>query len=173
MLDTARVVGAKARSQTVAQQLLVSLEATAAIKGWRSLDPVYDFDGLVKKLDNDVVYQWDSLVRKMSAKTSETSACCGSPRAKRMSPVSKGAADRDKARAKKMIDDLNKGIERAERRRAAADLAKFADTPARTPKSDVRAALDSFDAVLSKKKPTTTDVESLFTAQPLDPKEIV
>jgi HK97 family phage prohead protease len=217
MLDTARVVGSKARSQTVAQQLLVSLEATAAITRTRSLDPVYDFDGLVKKLDNDVVYQWDSLVRKMSAKTSQTDTCCATSQTKRMKPVVKGGApfevcescgmvtiiarkswstarieaeynriaskitvvetttratDRDKARAKRMLDDLNKGIERAERRRAAADLAKFADAkPARPSKADVRRDVAELQAFVKTAK-KSTNPETLFTAPPLTKEQL-
>jgi hypothetical protein len=95
MLDSARVVGAKSRGQTLAQQLLVNLEATAAISRTRSPDVLYDFDGLVKRLDNDAVYQWDTLVREMSQKKNGTVPCCTTPLLKRCRPVAKSAAPFD------------------------------------------------------------------------------
>ena len=73
-LDVARVEAVKnsGRALTKAENLLLSLEATAARGGFKSHDAVYVWDGLV----NDPVFAFDHLEASMSAKSGNGNGNC-------------------------------------------------------------------------------------------------
>jgi hypothetical protein len=61
----------------------------------------------------------------------------------------------DRARAKRMLADLKKGMARAERQREVADLLKFSNAPAHPSKAELQRTLDSFDDVLEPRTPVS------------------
>jgi HK97 family phage prohead protease len=74
----------------------------------------------------------------------------------------------DAARAKRMLADLKKAMQRRE----VADLVRYSKAPARPSKAAVRKDVDELLA-FSKASKTSTNPETLFSAPPLDPKEHV
>jgi HK97 family phage prohead protease len=166
-LDVARVEAVKnhGRALTKAENLLLQLDAIAARGGFQSTDPMYVWDGMT----NDSVWQWDRLAAEMDEKAA-TWEVKNNTRPVTTVPGNSKVTNADRARAKRMLADLKKGMARAERQREIADLVKFSNATARPSKSEMQRTLDSFDAVLTPKG-TPTDIESLFGEAPPIPKE--